>query len=244
MQAALPLLLAGSTPGAAFLPRPPGRWSPPTVLTRGDGGDVSRLRATAVPAEGEGIFDGPLSPAPSSNEIATPSTHVLELDQLKPYLSFSKGGKQKVLNGTGLRHLGVILLTMPLWVLAMDVVHWLGDVLEDFDENRSAFDYTGKLWCRAYLMMTNCYPEVAGDVSRLKSGKMRRGSAAAAAEGDEQKAVMFVANHSSFLDIAVLCCVLDPVFKFIGEPERDKNSREVAKFVYYHSCSFTCPLRF
>ncbi|EJK66720.1 hypothetical protein THAOC_12329, partial [Thalassiosira oceanica] len=148
-----------------------------------------------------------------------PSTHVLELDQLKPYLSFRKNGKLKVLNGTGLRHLGVILLTMPLWVLAMEVVHWLGDALEDFDGDRSAFDYTGKLWCRSYLMLTNCYPEIAGDVSRLRSGRARTGSAAA--EGDE-KAVMFVANHSSFLDIAVLCCVLDPVFKFIAKDSLEK----------------------
>ena len=203
------ILLAGGTTGAALLS---GRWA-----TRRD---TPRLQAT-VPAEGEAIspaagasfHDGPRSLS-SEGAVAPPSSHVLELDQLKPYLSFRKNGKQKVLNGTGLRHLGVILLTMPLWVIAMEAVHWLGDFLEDFDRDRSAFDYTGKLWCRSYLMLTNCYPEIAGDVSRLRSRRKRRGSAAAEAD---DKAVMFVANHSSFLDIAVLCCVLDPVFKFIGE---------------------------
>lgn len=219
LRAALPLLLAGGTTSAAFLSRPSGR----RVTRR----DTPRLQAT-VPAEGEGVSpaggasfrDGPQSPPPpSEGAAARPSTHVLELDQLKPYLSFRKNGRLKVLNGTGLRHLGVILLTMPLWVLAMEVVHWLGDALEDFDGDRSAFDYTGKLWCRSYLMLTNCYPEIAGDVSRLRSGRARTGSAAA--EGDE-KAVMFVANHSSFLDIAVLCCVLDPVFKFIAKDSLEK----------------------
>ena len=33
---------------------------------------------------------------------------------------------------------------------------------------------------------------------------------------------MFVANHCSFLDIAVLCCVLDPVFKFIAKDSLSK----------------------
>lgn len=221
LRAALPLLLAGGTTSAAFLSRPAGEWA-----TRRE---TPRLQAT-VPAEGEGVSpaggasfrDGPQSPPPtttSEGAVAPPSTHVLELDQIKPYLSFQKNGKQKVLNVTGLRHLSVILLTMPLWVLAMEVVHWLGDALEDFDGDRSAFDYTGKLWCRSYLMLTNCYPEIAGDVSRLRSGRARTGPAAA--EGDE-KAVMFVANHSSFLDIAVLCCVLDPVFKFIAKDSLEK----------------------
>ena len=36
-------------------------------------------------------------------------------------------------------------------------------------------------------------------------------------ESGSNGACLFVANHASFLDIAVLCCVLDPVFKFIAK---------------------------
>ena len=121
-----------------------------------------------------------------------------------PALKFSKNGKLKVLNLTGLHHLAVIILTMPLWMMAMETLHRLGDAIEGFDDHRAKFDYSGKIWCRTYLRLTDCYPDIAGDVDRLKAD---------AGNG----ACLFVANHASFLDIAVLCCAVDPVFKFIAK---------------------------
>lgn len=79
--------------------------------------------------------------------------------------------------------------------------------MEGFDENRAKFDYSGKIWCRTYLRLVDSYPEIAGDVSRLKDKE----------SGGYVGACLFVANHASFLDIAVLCTVLDPVFKFIAK---------------------------
>lgn len=90
----------------------------------------------------------------------------------------------------------------------MSIIHYLGDTIDGFDDHRAKFDYTGKIWCRTYLSLTNSYPILEGDVDRLKVGPHGE-----MAEG----ACLFVANHASFLDIAVLCTVLDPVFKFIAK---------------------------
>eukprot|EP00970_Alexandrium_tamarense_P018387 scaffold13332_cov275-Alexandrium_tamarense.AAC.3 len=75
----------------------------------------------------------------------------------------------------------------------------------------------GKVWCRVYLTLVDSYPEIAGDVERLKNKKSLLGDG-----GGENQACMYVANHASFLDIAVLCCVLDPVFKFIAKDSLKK----------------------
>ncbi len=137
-------------------------------------------------------------------------SNVLSMEEIQPIFNFKSksSGKDKVLNVTGIYHLIVILSTMPFWIAAMKITQFLGDTIEGFDDNRAKFDYTGKVWCRAYLSMTNSYPLLEGDVDRLKvgpSGEMSEG------------ACLFVANHASFLDIAVLCTVLDPVFKFIAK---------------------------
>lgn len=89
----------------------------------------------------------------------------------------------------------------------MEILQRLGDSVEGFDENRAKFDYSGKIWCRTYLSLVDSYPEIAGDISRLKDKE----------SGGYGGACLFVANHASFLDIAVLCTVLDPVFKFIAK---------------------------
>lgn len=142
-------------------------------------------------------------------------SHVLSMEELHPIFKFrsKSSGKDKVLNATGLYHLVVILLTMPFWMAGMKITHWLGDTIEGFDNNRAKFDYTGKIWCRTYLSLTNSYPILDGDVNRLKVGPHGEMS-----EG----ACLFVANHASFLDIAVLCTVLDPVFKFIAKDSLKK----------------------
>lgn len=139
-----------------------------------------------------------------SSSIQQQPSHVLSIEEIKPIFKFEKNGKQKVLNATGLYHLFILLLTMPIWMISMEILQKLGDTIENFDENRAKFDYSGKIWCRTYLGLTGCYPEIDGDVSRLEAG-------------NDTGACLYVANHASFLDIAVLCCVLDPLFKFIAK---------------------------
>jgi len=79
----------------------------------------------------------------------------------------------------------------------------------DNDVNKAEYDNTGKIWSKAWLAATNSYPTISGDVERLKAG-------------NDLGACLFVANHASWLDIPVLCTVLDPVFKFIAKGELAK----------------------
>jgi len=140
------------------------------------------------------------------------SSHVLSIDEMSPLLKFKKNGKDKVLNATGLYHLLIIILTLPSWLASMEILRKLGDAIEGYDEHRAKFDYSGKVWCRTYLKLTECYPEIAGDVARLQQQTLTDGN----------EACLFVANHASFLDIPLLCCVLDPVFKFIAKDSLTK----------------------
>ena len=128
-------------------------------------------------------------------------------------------GNPKVLNLHGLHHLLVIVLSMPLWMIGLEVLHALGDAFPGFDDDRGKFDTVGKVWCRAYLGMTGCYPSIEGDVGRLmsSSGKEEGGGV-----GGNNGPCLFVANHASFLDIAVLCCALEPTFKFIAKDSLEK----------------------
>ena len=135
-------------------------------------------------------------------------SHILTIEEISPIISWTnKKGKQKVINLYGLYNILVMGITIPFWLLAMEILQRLGDAMEGFDDNRAKFDFSGKIWCRSYLSLIDSYPEIAGDISRLKDREA----------GGYGGACLFVANHASFLDIAVLCTVLDPVFKFIAK---------------------------
>lgn len=134
-------------------------------------------------------------------------SHTLTIDQMNPIIKWTNSrGNSKVINLYGLYNLFVIAITLPIWLLSMEVLQRLGDKNPEFDTNRAKFDYSGKLWCRTYLKLIDSYPEIHGDVRRLQDKKYGDG-----------RACLFVANHASFIDIAVLCTVLDPVFKFIAK---------------------------
>mmetsp|Transcript_19870 Transcript_19870/g.36511 ORF Transcript_19870/g.36511 Transcript_19870/m.36511 type:complete len:402 (-) Transcript_19870:165-1370(-) len=165
--------------------------------------------------------DGQATTPTMIQSAGSASSHVLSIDDMNPIFKFNKNGKEKVLNATGLYHLFIIVITMPFWLVSMGVLQWLGDNIEGFDENRAKFDYSGKVWCRTYLKWTDCYPEIAGDVARLQTSTQTT-QTTTTIEDNNDGACLFVANHASFLDIAVLCCVLDPVFKFIAKDELKK----------------------
>ena len=129
---------------------------------------------------------------------------LLSREEVKPIFSFGKDGSEKVVNPFGLWCLFVSLITGPIWMLAMKVVHQMEN-----DENRAMYDMTGKIWAKTWLTMTNSYPTVSGNMERLQAG-------------NQAGPCLFVANHASWLDIPVLCTVLDPVFKFIAKGELAK----------------------
>jgi 1-acyl-sn-glycerol-3-phosphate acyltransferase len=150
-------------------------------------------------------------PSKTILQIAIPGSNVdtgsfqMSKEEINPLLSFGEGAKEKVVNAHGIWCFIVSLFTGPIWLLAMSIVHKKGDN----DENRAQYDMTGKIWSKAWLTMTDSYPTVSGNLDRLKAG-------------NEAGACLFVANHASWLDIPVLCTVLDPVFKFIAKGELRK----------------------
>jgi 1-acyl-sn-glycerol-3-phosphate acyltransferase len=173
------------------------------------------LTTTTMPTE------KPASAA-STMSIQEPPSYTLTIDKMNPIFQFKskRTGNPKIINAHGLHHLVIILLTMPLWMIALEAVHALGTNIPGFDEDRGKFDRVGKIWCRVYLRLTNCYPIIDGDVGRLlgemhKNNNNNRGGNNHS--GDGNGPCLFVANHASFLDIAVLCCVLNPTFKFIAK---------------------------
>lgn len=129
---------------------------------------------------------------------------VLSEAEVNPIVRLNFGGKEKLVNGFGLWTILVSLLTGPIWSAAMYIVAIFHQLDESFDQDKSIYDKTGKIWSKAWLAMTMSTPSVAGEVERLKDG---------------QGACLYVANHASWLDIPVLCTVLDPVFKFIAKGE-------------------------
>lgn len=137
------------------------------------------------------------------NELDTRS-FLLSREEVNPIITFGNGDSEKVVNPFGLWCLLVSLITGPIWMLAMKIVHKM-----DHDENRALYDMTGKIWSKTWLTLTNSYPTVSGNMERLKAG-------------NDAGACLFVANHASWLDIPVLCTVLDPVFKFIAKGELSK----------------------
>jgi hypothetical protein len=129
---------------------------------------------------------------------------VLSKEEVHPIISFGAVGKEKVVNAFGLWCLVVSIFTGPLWMLAMKLVHRMEN-----DENRAMFDMTGKIWAKSWLTLVNSYPTITGNRDYLDANK-------------DHGACLFVANHASWLDIPVLCTVLDPVFKFIAKGDLSK----------------------
>ena len=126
---------------------------------------------------------------PPNGKLDTKS-YFLSREEINPLFSFGKDDEEKVVNPFGLWCLVVSLVTGPIWMLAMKLVHRMEN-----DEDRAMFDMTGKIWSKTWLTMTNSYPTITGNMERLKAG-------------NDAGACLFVANHASWLDIPVLCTVM------------------------------------
>ena len=143
---------------------------------------------------------------PLTASIAPPDvSFVLSREQVKPILTLREGTpKEKVVNAYGLLTLFISLVTGPIWMMAMMLVDTICNANEELDPNRAFFDGTGKIWSKLWLSLSNSYPTITGEVEALRAG---------------HGPCLYVANHASWLDIPVLCTVLDPVFKFIAKSE-------------------------
>lgn len=128
-------------------------------------------------------------------------------EDVNPIIRLGKDEQEKIVNGFGLWCAAVSVFTGPLWVAAMSTLQAIYKINADWDPNRALYDKTGKIWSKTWLTLTDSYPTFSGDVDRLKSS---------------QGPCLYVANHASWLDIPVICTVLDPVFKFIAKGELRK----------------------
>ena len=138
---------------------------------------------------------------------------VLSPTEVNPLVTLKVGSSDKLINAFGLWTLAVSLLTGPIWAAVMYLLNQAYEADTDkrymnkWDPNRAIYDSTGKVWSRLWLALTMSTPTLSGDVDRLREG---------------QGPCLYVANHASWLDIPVLCTVLDPVFKFIAKGELGK----------------------
>ena len=128
-------------------------------------------------------------------------------EQVKPIIRLGKDDSEKVINLHGLWCVVVTLITCPIWAASMSLLTLMHGLNKDFDVNRELYDKTGKIWSRTWLTMTDSYPTFSGDLDQIKQ---------------ERAPCLYVANHASWLDIPIICTVLDPVFKFIAKSELEK----------------------
>jgi len=142
--------------------------------------------------------------APNEEEDFFRKSFILSADDINPLITLNKGPKEKIVNPFGVWTLIVSIITGPVWSFVMMVLNKLNNVFEDMDPNRAMYDGTGKVWSRVWLAMTDSYPTFSGEIDELRKG---------------QGPCLYVANHASWLDIPVICTVLDPVFKFISKAE-------------------------
>lgn len=153
------------------------------------------------------------------------SSFVIPREEVTSVFRFGNGEKEKIISVYGLWGLVVAMVTTPIWLAAMALVDNFCKLFPQLDPNRSVYDLTGKIWSRNFLRLLNSYPTLSGDYQWLKSAAAaKENSSTEGEEGgeDSSTACLFVANHASWLDIPILCCVLDPVFKFIAKGELRK----------------------
>jgi 1-acyl-sn-glycerol-3-phosphate acyltransferase len=131
-------------------------------------------------------------------------------EQVHAIVKFGSEEKEKIINAFGIWTFAATLFTCTFWMAAMGIVEMWDKFINSNDakNDKALFDKTGKIWAKTWLSMIDSYPTISGDVGRL--------------EREDGGACLYVANHASWLDIAVLCTVLDPVFKFIAKGELTK----------------------
>ena len=147
--------------------------------------------------------------------------------------------QEKIVNLYGIWCLFVSLMTFPIWIVAMTLVSaWTtnqhntsssSSASSDTDATTSRsllfvdphwamFDTTGKLWAKVWLFCTQSYPTISGGPIQPHVG-LSSSSSTETTSTNSNAACLYVANHASWLDIPILCTVLDPVFKFIAKGE-------------------------
>lgn len=149
--------------------------------------------------------DSKLPVSISSNECENEGSAVLSDAEVRPLIRLNKeSAKEKIVNAYGIWTLLVSLVTCPIWLLAMKIIDAVNKLNKELDPNKEIYDGTGKIWSKFWLFLSGCYPTITGDVEQITK---------------ERGACLYVANHSSWLDIPLVCTMLHPVFKFVSKGE-------------------------
>jgi hypothetical protein len=141
-----------------------------------------------------------------ANDLMT-KNFVLTRDEVKPLIKLGNGETEKIINAFGFVTFLATVVTGPIWMLAMSIVDMMCNMNENLDPNRALYDFTGKIWCRVWLTICMSRPSVSGEISAIREG---------------HGPCLYVANHASWLDIPIICTLVDPVFKFIAKAELSK----------------------
>lgn len=132
------------------------------------------------------------------------SSFSLTEESIRPVLKFGSENKVKIVNAFGLWCAIVCVVTGSLWYSTMTILQMLYAINDTIDPHKAFYDNVGKVWSKAFLSLTNSYPTLSGDADALAA---------------DRGPCLYVANHASWLDIPLLCTILDPVFKFIAKSE-------------------------
>jgi hypothetical protein len=149
----------------------------------------------------------PLYASSLSEDLFRQVSFRIPREDVTPILRFGGKGNdndEKIINAFGIWCLTVTMVTGAAWVAAMSILNWINQQFPAWDPHRAIYDRTGKIWSKTYLRLTQSFPTQSGNVEALHEG---------------HGACLYVANHASWLDIPMLCTVLDPVFKFIAKGE-------------------------
>jgi Acyltransferase len=135
-------------------------------------------------------------------------SYYLSKEEARPLIRIGKDDNEKIINRYGIWCAVVSLLTGPLWMIAMSIITVLNNqkFCTNIDPHCSMYDKTGKIWSKVWLSMIDSYPTLSGNINAIQ-------------QTSSNGACLYVANHASWMDIPVLCTVLDPVFKFIAKGE-------------------------
>ena len=181
----------------------------------------------------------PTTPTTTPSRI---QSYVLTKEECHPVIRIGKNNEnEKVINMYGLWCLFVSLLTFPIWIVALTIVSTINQQSKNtWDPQYAIFDTTGKIWAKVWLFLTHSYPTISGGPIQphigqqqsqqevLSSSTVTNNNSSNNNENNINSpttttnggaACLYVANHASWLDIPILCTVLDPVFKFIAKGE-------------------------
>ena len=154
-----------------------------------------------------------------SREEHGSQSFMLSEEEVGPALKLKVGsnGNDKIINAFGSLCVIVSLILNPIWSLAMTIAD---KVDTDPNSNRAEYDFIGKIWARVYMTAINSFPQINGLENIDKAFSMSL--PVSEDSTGEKQGVLFVANHCSWLDIPVICCAIDPVFKFIAKGDLAK----------------------